>query len=398
MERLVWLKQPRFYLLAGLAVILGALIGGLAALFWTALYAGIDFVWQTIPAQLGIDPDAWWYIVPVVMAGSVLVGLCQHFLGDYPKQMKEEMQVFRERGRFDTAHIPQGMLTSFVSLAAGASLGPEAALFGLGGGLSTLAADQVKRISDSQTSAKLAQRVLLVLGMVAGGIVMIVGARLGGVIGEGGFFDAEAYQFAWSHLLWAIPAGLVGALAGALFFAGERLMKRLGAHLAHMPFRRALLGGVIFALMASVFPLTLFSGQQHLIGLQLHGQGLSALTLFLSGTLKVIAVSLLLNLGWKGGIFLPLMTGAAILGLLFTLFNPSLPALAPMVAAMAGIVVVTFDNAFVALLMMAFLAPLSSLGVTIVAVLVSVAGVRLVRWAQTQSPQQLVPQDEGAAK
>ncbi len=372
-----WLMQPRFYLLLLVALLFSALIGAAAGLFWVVLYAGIDFVWETIPAALGFEHIQAWYILLICTAGGALVGLCQRYLGDHPKEMKEELREFRAHKRFDTAHIPQGMITSFISLSAGASLGPEAPLFGLSGGLSSLAADQLRRLSGS-TAGKPSElwtprihRVLLIAGIAVGLFAFVRVAIAGGVLGEGGFFDASLYEFSWDHLFWALPASVIGIFAGYLFLNLHRMLRRWAAAYQHVPFWRGLVGGAIFGIAAALFPLILFSGQHSLHDIQVHGLDMAWTTLLLSGLLKLLIVPVLLNSGWKGGTFLPLMTSSAILAMLISFVVPGLPPLVPMTAAMAAIAAITLGNPIIALLTMVTLAPISTIGMTLVAIALS---------------------------
>ncbi len=383
-----WYRQPRFYGLVLLAMVFGGVIGALTALFWVVLYAGITFLWETLPASTGIDPYGGWYVIPVVVGGSILVGMCQRYLGDHPKDMKTEIQAFREHGRFDTAHIPQGLLTSLVSLVAGASLGPEAPLFGLGGGLSSLAADRLRQISikaDDALWTKTTRRVLLAASLISGTFTFAQVAVGGGVLGSGGIFIADLYQFAWEHLPWAITGSLIGTAAGYLFLASFGAMQRWITPLRATPVRRAVLGGVIFAAAAAVFPLTLFSGQHSLHALQLHGQEMAGITVLVSGLLKIFSVGLLLNTGWKGGTFLPLMTGAAMLGLVLSILNPSVPTLVPMVAAMTAVAAITLNNPAIVLVMMLVLAPVATAPVYVCALLVGMGIMRLVQRGTAQA-------------
>ena len=54
------------------------------------------------------------------------------------------MQEFGKTGRFDYRNAPGIVITAFVSLVAGGSLGPEAPLADACGGIGTLAADRLK--------------------------------------------------------------------------------------------------------------------------------------------------------------------------------------------------------------------------------------------------------------
>lgn len=389
------LAQPRFYLMLSVALIFAALIGAATGLFWVVLYAGIDFVWETLPTALGLTHTNGWFILLICTLGGALIGIAQRFLGDHPKEMKDELREYRAHKRFDTEHIPNGMITSLVSLSTGASLGPEAPLFGLSGGLASLAADQLRRLSGSTKDnpsalwTKQTHRILLFSGIAVGLFAFVRVAIMGRVLGEGGFFDASLYTFTWDHLLWAVPASAIGIAAGYLFLNVHRLMKHWKADYDHVPFWRGLVGGAIFGFSAAAFPLVLFSGQHSLHDLQVHGLEMAWTTLLLSGLLKLLIVPLLLNTGWKGGTFLPLMTASAILALPISFIVPNLPVLVPMTAAMAAVAVITLGNPVIALLTMLLLAPINTIGMTLVAVAFSIL---VTRAAARYEQKVVVPQ------
>src|SRR5690606_6447918 len=64
--------------------------------------------------------------------------------GDHTGIFAEVMQEFGKTGRFDYRNAPGIVITAFVSLVAGGSLGPEAPLADASGGIGTLMADKLK--------------------------------------------------------------------------------------------------------------------------------------------------------------------------------------------------------------------------------------------------------------
>jgi len=127
-------------LTAGAAILLGAVIGGLSGGFLWLIDLIQKALWENSLAQV------WYAPLVICTLGGLLVGLCQRYLGNHPKSINEAVQELAQSGRLAYRHLPQGLVTVGVSLSAGASLGPEAAIMDLLGGLSTWAADVLRRV------------------------------------------------------------------------------------------------------------------------------------------------------------------------------------------------------------------------------------------------------------
>ena len=79
------------------------------------------------------------FTVLVCTIGGLLVGLLVKLFGDHSGIFAEMMLEFGKTGRFDYRNAPGIVITAFVSLISGASLGPEAPLADACGGIGTLA-------------------------------------------------------------------------------------------------------------------------------------------------------------------------------------------------------------------------------------------------------------------
>ena len=91
---------------------------------------------------MGIDLRLFTILVCTI--GGLLVGLLVKLFGDHSGIFAEVMLEFGKTGRFDYRNAPGIVITAFVSLIAGASLGPEAPLADACGGMGTLLADRLK--------------------------------------------------------------------------------------------------------------------------------------------------------------------------------------------------------------------------------------------------------------
>ena len=103
---------------------------------------GTVLIWEQAAMMLGIDLRL--FTVLVCTAGGLVVGLLVKLFGDHTGIFAEVMLEFGKTGRFDYRNAPGIVITAFVSLIAGASLGPEAPLADACGGMGTLAADKLK--------------------------------------------------------------------------------------------------------------------------------------------------------------------------------------------------------------------------------------------------------------
>ena len=255
--------------LVALAVFLGGAIGSFTAIFLRLLYKGIEFLWFELPELLSVNGEIPFYTLILCIVGGLLVGLCQRYLGDHPQPFQETLASFRENGRFDYSHIGQAMTTATLSLLFGASLGPEAALMDMVGGLSTWTGDNLKRVGlhvgviDNEDTAwpRAWKWGLLGTAVAAGiaGFVLFIGDLF-----SGGLIAIDAYEMSWIDLAYALPVGLAGALGGLLYVQMQNTLPLITDRLKKWPVLRSVSGGVVFGILASIFPLVLFSGQKEL--------------------------------------------------------------------------------------------------------------------------------------
>ncbi|MCP4422558.1 MAG: hypothetical protein GY805_38600, partial [Chloroflexi bacterium] len=110
------LTNRNFYELILYAVILGAVVGLATAVFLLVEHWLVELIWEEIPHQLG---EFRFYTLLICTIGGLLVGLGQHFLGDWPKPMKAALEDVRTNGGFDVAHVPHGVVISLISLSFG---------------------------------------------------------------------------------------------------------------------------------------------------------------------------------------------------------------------------------------------------------------------------------------
>jgi H+/Cl- antiporter ClcA len=133
-------------------LLLVALLGLISALitfgFIALVHQGTTLVWERAAAAVSLDPRL--FTLLVCSLGGLLVGLLVKLFGDHTGIFAELIVEFGQTGRFDYRNAPGIVVTAFVSLIAGASLGPEAPLADACGGIGTLISDRLK-LNDLET-------------------------------------------------------------------------------------------------------------------------------------------------------------------------------------------------------------------------------------------------------
>ena len=140
-------RSREFWTIVGYAIVFGVLLA-IAALAFLGLLSGGTKLWFTLPK----NPDwfsgsLWW--VAVTAAAGVLVGVLRRVFR-LPAKLPGTLKEIRDE-RVEPAAVLKAVAVSLVSLAGGASLGPEDALGKMGGGLGTWVS--ARRKLDESTSA-----------------------------------------------------------------------------------------------------------------------------------------------------------------------------------------------------------------------------------------------------
>jgi H+/Cl- antiporter ClcA len=364
-----------------IAALLGGGVGVVAARFLYFIKWGQEMLWGALTQNLPLQS------LLITTVGGLLVGLSQRYLGDYPKDINEVVTSLQENGRLDYKHLPKGLITASVSLIFGASLGPEAAIIDLLGGLGTWVSDSLGRLSQYFELPPPAPAKNRLTQFLPGGpnlVAIVIGTlmflrALNGLYG-GRILDlGEPFQ--WMDLFWSIPLGLVGMAGGRLHFVFQTWTMKLVAPLQHRSILRGMLGGFSLGLTALFLPLVLFSGQHLFQPMYDQFVQLGFWTLFLTALARLFLTNLMIATGWKGGRFLPIMFGGAALGLSISVLFPVVPAPVAVLATMGALVAAVLPRPFIALVLMILMFPLQYVGVPILAIGLVRFGQRLQRMA-----------------
>ena len=417
---------PYIRLLA-LVVVLGLISALVTFAFVALVHQGTALVWERAAQALGIDPRLFTLLVCAL--GGLAVGLLVKRFGDHNAIFADLMLEFGKTGRFEYRHAPGIVVTAFVSLISGGSLGPEAPLADACGGIGTLLSDRLK-LNEQETRT---MGYSGVSGMLAAFITNPIGGALlglesaqGGTGGKqtyfwvlfpsllasavatvvfvllsGTFFETlyqfPAYTPRLRDLFYAAPLGLVGGAVGLLFMASLRQLQRIFRPMKGRVVLRGLLGGLGMGIIGALLPLTLFSGEAETADLIVHAAEIGVLMLIVLALSKLLATSLLLATGWKGGYIFPIMFASVALGLAASLLFPGIPVAVAVAATMAGALVAAlkaplFAALFAMVLVQKETAAVIAVAVVVSALLTALLALRAARRAADQA--QPPPQSE----
>ncbi|WP_088810372.1 MULTISPECIES: chloride channel protein [Listeria] len=330
-------------------LLIGAFVGLVGALFIALIEFSIHIVWQEIPSLM---PNLSFYPVLVGLVGGLLVGLIQTKVGPFPYTLHENMAEVKKTGRVEYKNrLLYTILAAWVVLSFGASLGPEAALVGIIGGLVTWLVDHIKM--DMQRKESLIN--LGILGMLS--VVFL--APLNGIAEDldqdyqeqklprwsklclsllvsvsglvtyifvKGLLPLEKSVFAirlpeiswsWLNLVYFIPIIILGSLFGIYFLFLQNVVQKV-LKLIKNKILLALIGGVSIGLFGMISHYFLFSGEHQLVEITAEIAQYPFWLLLAIGLFKPLLTAICLGAGWKGGMIFPAIFASGVMGYVAT--------------------------------------------------------------------------------
>ena len=408
--------------LMGLVILLGIFTALITFGFISLAHQGIVLIWEHAAGAIGVDPRLFTLVVCTL--GGLVVGLLVKAFGDHPAIFAEIMANFGRTGRFDYRAAPGVVVTALVSLIAGGSLGPEAPVADATGGLGTWMSDRLgldeqetRTMGFSGVSGMLAAFItspfsgallglesaqseagggrrtyfwVLFPSLLASAVSTVVFVLLSGTFFET-LYTFPDYVPRLLDLLYAVPLGLVGAVTGLLFVLLLRTFQRVMRPLAGRVVWRGLLGGLALGLLGAFLPLVLFSGETATSELIGHAAEIGTALLIVLALAKLLATSLLLTTGWKGGYIFPIMFSSVALGLATNHLFPSIPVAVAVAATIAGCLVAVlraplFAALFSLVLVQVETAPVVAVAVVVSGLLTAIIALRAARQQQARSP------------
>jgi H+/Cl- antiporter ClcA len=166
-----------------------------------------QFVFTTLPKDLGFNGEpTWWPVLPLALGGLIVALSIKYLPGTSGHKPAEG---FKAGGAVKPVELFGVILAAYATLGLGAVLGPEAPLIAIGSGLGALAVQLIKRDAPAQAS--------MVIG--AAGSFAAIAAILGSPI-VGAFLLMEAAGLGGPLLGVILVPGLLAAGIGSLIFVG----------------------------------------------------------------------------------------------------------------------------------------------------------------------------------
>lgn len=335
---------------------LGLIGGCIAGLYWIVL----EFLIDSFSIFQG------WQVIPLMSVCGLLAGLVIHFIGD-PGEIHLIVNNIRfNKGKLDPKNNPSMILSSLFCVASGGSLGPEAPLVQVTGSTGTWIG-KMFRLKGEEL------RTMSIAGM-ASGFTALFGAPLGGSLfsleilhhkhaieygraiipalvascfsyvvfalivhlGLGAIWNFPNYEYSGIFDFGiAVIFAIVATIVGWGFIYCAKLFKYLFERRQLPIYIKTLIGGLLLGIISFYLPLTRYFGHHELnevIGLNMSFWALCLLLVF-----KIVAISITVTSGWRGGFIIPLFFVGAVLGLLLHQLFPFINSTIIIISCMAAI-------------------------------------------------------------
>lgn len=333
------------------------LVGGvIAGLYWIVL--------ELFTHQLTIYQG--WQVIPLMSICGLLAGLVIHFIGD-PGEIHLIVNNIRfNKGKLDPKNNPSMILSSLFCVASGGSLGPEAPLVQVTGSTGSWLGKVFRLKGEDLRSMSIA-------GM-ASGFTALFGAPLGGSLfsleilhhkhaveyykaiipalvascfsyvvfaliiqlGLGPTWNLTAYEYSGVFdFMYAILFGICAAAIGWIFIYCTKFFKQVFSKFQLPIYIKTAVGGLLLGTIAFHFPLTRYFGHEEINELLIGGEGLKFLICIL--VFKILAISITVTSGWRGGFIIPLFFVGTTLALILHQFFPSVNVTLIVISCMAAI-------------------------------------------------------------
>lgn len=356
LDRPVKFKPFAFHRTFLLWAFLGLLGGLIAGTYWIVL----EFLMHWFEGFTG------WLVIPVMAIAGLLAGLVIYFIGD-PGEIHLIVNNIRfNKGKLDPKNNPSMIISSLLCVASGGSLGPEAPLVQVTGSTGTWLG-KIFRLKGEEL------RSLSIAGM-ASGFTALFGAPLGGSLfsleilhhkhaveyykaiipalvassfsylvfalivhlGLGPVWDLSSYEYSGVFdFSYAVLFAMVGTLFGWVFIYCTKALKALFEKRPLPIYLKTLIGGIFLGIIAYYLPVTRYFGH-HKIN-ELLTTEFSLELLFAILAFKILAISITVTSGWRGGFIIPLFFVGATLGLIIHQLIPGVNLSLAIVSCMAAI-------------------------------------------------------------
>ena len=352
------------------AALIGIAGGLVATAYYYVLEACLHVTWRTVPEFLSpyfpAQFPVWHYVWLATTIGGFCVGLTLRYMG-LPGEVAMVVDKVHDPGRIEIKQTPAMIVASLFSITAGGSAGPKAPLVQILGSFGGWLGSKL-RLTLVNT------RVLTFCGMSAA-LGAFFGAPLGGALFAlelphrrgleyyealipavlsailsffvfrfntgltiGGMYHFEAIpELTLMNLGHGLLLGAIGALIAVIFVVLFRFIGSVLKRLEHYTILLATLGGLAIGLLALAVPQTLFFGEKEIQTIVETGATLGLAMLLVIGFTKMLAISVTLHSGFRGGFIFPLFYLGATFGCAIALQFPAIHPTIAMVCMMAAV-------------------------------------------------------------
>lgn len=288
-----------------LGFIIGIVIGAFCWSFMFLINLSSNFLWHELPHIIKVSN----FTITIILCtlGGLIIGLCQKYLGPYPKEMDEILHEYKLTKTIDYKPLPKYIICAFLPLIFGGSIGPEAGLFGMIAMLFTFLSEKIKNsiYKVQPISKKLLNYVTYSCTTLSAYFTIKL---LNNLTHKGSFiFKLSKNHISSKELAFFIPILILSIIIGISFNYMSDLVKYIckKTKISLNPFTAAIIGGGIFAVLGAYFPLTLFSGEHALREIVNNFNELGAAYLLFIAFLKILATKISINFRWVGGQIFP---------------------------------------------------------------------------------------------
>ncbi|BAX82426.1 chloride channel protein [Labilibaculum antarcticum] len=307
-----------------------------------------------------------WLVIPVMAICGLLAGLVSHFIGD-PGEINLIVNNIRfNKGKLDPKKNPSMVLSSLLCIASGGSLGPEAPLVQVTGSTGSWLG-RILRLKGEEL------RSLSIAGM-ASGFTALFGAPLGGSLfsleilhhkyaieyykaivpalvassfsyitfafiihlKSGSVWHFDAYEMIDKFdFVYVVFFAFLATMIGWLFICCTKGFKYLFGKLNIPTYLKTLIGGIILGVIALYFPLTRYFGLKEINEIMIGNLSIDFLLAIL--IFKILAISVAVTSGWRGGFIIPMFFLGVTLGLILHQLFPSINLALTVISCMAAI-------------------------------------------------------------
>ena len=343
------------------AMILGIFVGTFVWSFLKILSYATLFLWDYIPSKLNIP----FFTILICTTGGIIIGLFRLKFGPYPELLEDVISKVKKEKHYRYDNIMIVTVAALLPLIFGGSIGPEAGMTGIIVGLCYWVGDRLKLAGETLSEftsigisaglgvlfsaplfgiseyaenpsdenseiifskpAKLFAKIFAIIGGI--GIYYVLGQFLGNAMSLPRI-GAETVSN-YDRIL-GIPTIVIGILFGYIYLIFNKiciiLFKKLSAK-KWLSFIGTVLGGIILGIIGTLFPLTMFSGEEQMSTLLLSYRTYAPIFLIAIGVIKLFITNFCIYSGWRGGHFFPVIFSGVSIGYGIALLLHTTPSL-----------------------------------------------------------------------